>query len=65
MPETIKYTSDNGYIANDLSLIRDCLNEFGESYPNMGITDWLRSIRSYVEEQKASNSNMAAEKEID
>lgn len=51
----------NGHDANDLSLIKDCLNEFGEFYPFMGITDWLRAIRDYVKRQKLSNGSMAAE----
>lgn len=31
-----------------LAIVRDCINEFGEEYGNMRISDWRSVIRDYV-----------------
>lgn len=33
---------------NILAIVSDCINEFGEEYGNMKLSDWHRVIRDYV-----------------
>lgn len=55
----------NGNDGNDLSLTRECINMFGESYLNMNINDWRRAIRDYAKRQQMSNGSMAAEQNVE
>lgn len=33
---------------NLLNIVKECINEFGEEYANMGMSEWYRVIRDYV-----------------
>lgn len=36
---------------NILAIIGDCINEFGEEYGNMRLSDWHRIVRNYISHQ--------------
>lgn len=44
-----------------LSLISDCMNDFGEFYHKMKLKDWYRMLSNYLKEKEASYSSDASD----